>query len=147
MCECKNGAVLLSTVGCVVWLCVSVLYLVIKGSLWQKPDIGRDELWTKELWQFRVMWFLCPFFAKWKINTFFPGYTYSECPPCFLPDGEWGEGGGRWGGATRLSQLYHRIFRPTGEYFRVDVIALHDSGDAFFLSPPPSGSCLASPLQ
>lgn len=48
-----------------------------------------------------------------------------------------GSGEREGGMATRLSQLYHRIFRPTGEYFRVDVIALHDSGDAFFLTPLP----------
>lgn len=58
---------MLSPAGC-MWLCLcgerlwSSLYLVIKESLWQKPNIRRDELWTKELWQFQVMWFLCPFF-------------------------------------------------------------------------------------
>lgn len=75
-------AVLLSPAGC-MWLCLcgerlwSLLYLVIKESLWQKPNIRRNELWTKELWQFQVMWFLCPFFAKWKINTFSGLYIFS----------------------------------------------------------------------
>lgn len=98
---------MLSPAGC-MWLCLcgerlwSSLYLVIKESLWQKPNIRRDELWTKELWQFQVMWFLCPFFAKWKINTFSGLYIFrvSTVLPPWWREGrrdcglEWGGGGG-----------------------------------------------------
>lgn len=36
---------------------------------------------------------LCPFLPNEK-SIHFPGYTYSECPLCFRPDGE--RGGGLW---------------------------------------------------
>lgn len=89
---------MLGPAGC-MWLCLcgdrlwSLLYLVIKESLVQKPNIRRDELWTKELWQFQVMWFLCPFFAKWKVNTFSGLYIFrvsTALPPW------WREGRGLW---------------------------------------------------
>lgn len=42
---------------------------------------------------FRLCDFCVPFLPNEK-SIHFPGYTYSECPPCFRPDGE--RGGGLW---------------------------------------------------
>lgn len=135
-------AVLLSPAGC-MWLCLSgerfwsSLYLVIKESLWQKPNIRRNELWTKELWQFQVMWVLCPSFAKWKINTFSGVYIFSVHRASTLMEWAVGVCGLEWGESpVHLSELYHHIFQASGEYFWVDVIALHDSGYAFFPRHP-----------
>lgn len=48
------------------------------------------------------MIFLCPFLPNEK-SIHFLGYTYSQCPLCFRPDGE--QGGGLWAG-VRGSRLF-----------------------------------------
>ncbi len=66
---------------------------------------------------FRLYDFYVPFYQM-KINTFFPGYTYSERRRAPALNGR--------GVSAQLSQLYHHIFRATGEYIRLHVIALLD---------------------
>lgn len=84
---------------------------------------------------FRLYDFYVPFYQMKNQYVFFR-VIHIQCAVKPLPL----MGGGGGGVSARLSQLYHHIFRATGEYIRLDAVALLDF---YFLSPLRSfSSCL-----